>query len=47
MNELTKEEMLKIDGGISFGWLAAGIAAGITFIIGIFSGYTNPNKCNN
>lgn len=46
MYELKKEELQKITGG-GVGWITAGIIAGITFIVGIISGYTNPNKCNN
>lgn len=45
--ELRKEEMSQIDGGaISWG-VVAGIGAGIVYLIGIISGYTNPSKCNN
>ena len=33
-------------GGLSLG-IVAGIIAGITFIIGVIDGYTNPKKCNN
>lgn len=44
--ELTKEELRKINGGASWG-LIAGIAAAVVYLIGCFSGYTNPNKCNN
>ncbi len=39
-------ELEKIDGGFSWG-VAAGIVAGIVFIIGIIDGYCNPQKCNN
>lgn len=45
MREIDNIEMSNVNGG-SAGWVVAGIIAGITFIIGIFSGYTNPNKCN-
>lgn len=44
--ELTQEEMLTVDGGASWGWIA-GIAAAVIYIIGCFSGYTNPSKCSN
>ena len=37
--ELTEKEMYNVTGGI--GW------AGIAYIIGVISGYTNPSKCNN
>lgn len=43
--KLSKEEMLKINGGevsVGIGFL---IAAGVTFIIGVFDGLTRPFKC--
>ena len=44
--ELTKDEMQEITGGIS--WQTIGlIGAAITYIIGIFSGFTNPSRCHN
>lgn len=44
--ELTKKEMYEITGGVS--WEVIGIiGAAITYIIGILSGYTNPNRCHN
>ncbi len=44
---LTKEEMYEIDGGgISIGAIV-GICAGVVYLIGARSGYTNPNRCNN
>ena len=44
--ELTKKEMLNIDGGINW-YVIGGVGAIITYIIGIISGYTNPSQCNN
>ena len=44
--ELTQKEMYKVSGGVSWGVLA-GIAAAVVYVIGCFSGYTNPNKCSN
>ena len=44
--ELTNEELREINGGANWG-LIAGIAAAVVYLIGCFSGYTNPNKCNN
>lgn len=44
--ELTEQEMYKISGGVSWEVVSA-IAAGIIYIIGVISGYTNPTKCNN
>lgn len=46
MKLLTKEEQQEVTGGAISGWTIAGIAAGIVFILGCFSGYTNPEKCN-
>ena len=43
--ELNKKELLKINGGFSFG-LGLGIAAGIIFIIGVIDGYIRPLACN-
>ena len=39
------KELEQISGGFSWG-VAAGIVAGITFIIGVIEGYVNPVKCN-
>ncbi len=36
----------EVNGGASWGIVAA-IAAGLVFIIGGLSGYTNPSRCNN
>ena len=44
--ELTSRELKEIDGGVSWG-LITGIAAAVVYLIGCFSGYTNPSKCNN
>ncbi len=44
--EISKEKMYEITGGVS--WQVVGIiGAAITYIIGIFSGFTNPNRCHN
>ncbi len=45
MKELNKTELRKIKGGASAGWVVAGIVAGVTFIIGIFDGFTRPFRC--
>ena len=43
MVELNREELSKVNGG---GWgLIIAIIGGISFIIGIFDGYTRPYKC--
>jgi hypothetical protein len=44
--ELNNNRMYEVTGGVSWSIVAA-IAAGIVYIIGVFSGYTNPTKCNN
>ena len=44
--QLTEKEMYEINGGISWG-IVAGIATAIVYLIGCFSGYTNPTRCNN
>ncbi len=45
MKRLTCSEAKKIKGGVSGGWIAAGIVAGITFLVGVFDGFTRPFKC--
>lgn len=47
MEMLDNGQLKTITGGIGAGWIISGIVAGITFLIGVVSGYTNPNKCNN
>ena len=44
--ELTKQEMYEINGGVSWTVVSA-IVAGVVYVIGVISGYTNPTKCNN
>lgn len=47
MNKVEEKDLEKIDGGgLSWG-IVAGIVAGVTFIIGLIEGYTNPSACNN
>lgn len=45
MIKLNYNEAKMIKAGASAGWIAAGIIAGISFIIGIFDGFTRPFKC--
>ena len=46
MKNLNDKELRKIDGGgINIGAIV-GIAAGITFIIGLIDGIIRPLKCN-
>ena len=43
---MTDNELKNIDGGgVSFGTIV-GIAAGITFLIGVIDGIVRPLKCN-
>ena len=44
--ELTEHEMYKVSGGVSWTVVSA-IAAGVIYVIGVISGYTNPTRCNN
>lgn len=44
--ELTEKQMHQIEGGASWG-VIAGIAAAVVFVVGFFSGYTNPSRCSN
>lgn len=47
MRKVNDDELCDVHGGgISWG-IVAGIIAGVTFIIGVIDGYTNPKKCNN
>lgn len=46
MQKLEKEEMLKIEGGVSPTVIVTAVTALITFIIGSLEGYANPRKCN-
>jgi len=46
MKELDKKEMLSIDGGANGILITSIITAVITFITGIFHGYSNPKVCN-
>ncbi len=46
MNELTKQELLKVSGGgISFG-VGCCIVGVVIFLIGVIDGYVRPLKCN-
>ena len=44
--ELTEKQMNEINGGMNW-TIAAGIAAAVVYVIGFFSGYTNPSRCHN
>ncbi|MEG2351569.1 MAG: hypothetical protein RSA10_00885 [Bacilli bacterium] len=45
MQKLNLGELKSIKGGAVSGWIVAGIIAGITFLVGIFDGYTRPFRC--
>lgn len=46
MKKLNDIELKKVDGGaVKFG-LIVGIAAGVTFIVGLIDGIIRPLKCN-
>lgn len=46
MRELSNEEKMNIDGGASAGLIAVIVSGIVTFITGILSGYSNPQKCH-
>lgn len=45
MKKINNNELKKIVAGSISGWTIAGIVAGITFLVGIFDGYTRPFNC--
>lgn len=47
MEELKKEEMIKVSGGSNGILITSLVTAIITFIVGVFHGYANPKSCNN
>lgn len=47
MKTLDTQKMQTVEGGALNCGLLGGLAAIITFLAGLFDGYTNPNKCNN
>lgn len=47
MKKLTKEEMLKVEGGADPVLITVVVSSLITFITGVLHGYANPKKCNN
>ena len=45
MNELSKNELMKINGG-GFSWMALfGVLAGSIFLVGVLDGYLRPYAC--
>lgn len=47
MFELKNEEMKKVTGGADPILVTSAIGLVITFIIGVFHGYSNPESCRN
>jgi len=45
--ELDNKEMYNITGGAVSWKILAAIGAGIVCLVGIISGYTNPDRCKN
>lgn len=45
MREIDKKEMLKIEGGANAILITSIVTAVVTFITGIFHGYSNPREC--
>lgn len=46
MKDLTNEELKKINGGAIRLGFVVGLAAGVTFLIGVIDGLIRPLKCN-
>ncbi len=47
MRELRNEEMKNIDGGADPVVVTSVIGVVVTFLIGVFHGYFNPESCRN
>lgn len=47
MKRLKNEEMMKIEGGASPIVVSSIVGVVITFLIGLFHGYSNPEACRN
>lgn len=45
MKKLNMKELKSIKAGASSGFIFAGIIAGISFLAGIFDGFTRPFRC--
>ena len=45
MKKLNMKEVKSIKAGASSGFIFAGIIAGISFLAGIFDGFTRPFRC--
>ena len=47
MQKLKEEEMKRVEGGADPVVVTSIIGAVITFLIGVFHGYSNPEACRN
>lgn len=47
MRELKKDEMMHVEGGASTVAVTGIIGVVVTFLIGVFHGYSNPESCRN
>lgn len=47
MKTLDIQRMQEVEGGAINWTLLGGLAGIITFLAGLFDGFTNPSKCNN
>lgn len=47
MKKLNIEEMKKVEGGASVALIGTIVGTVIAFLVGVFNGYANPQKCNN
>lgn len=46
MYQISKDELEQIKGGgISAGWVVAGISAIVVFVTGLIDGIVHPNSC--
>lgn len=46
MRNLSDKELMSVDGGAVKIGVVVGIAAGVTFLIGLIDGLFRPLKCN-
>lgn len=46
MKNLSDKELMSVDGGAVKIGVVVGIAAGVTFLIGLIDGLFRPLKCN-
>lgn len=46
MREIKKQEMKLVDGGANGIFISSVIGVIVTFVVGVFHGYSNPKTCN-